>query len=391
MNKKFTREDFIKKAREVHGDKYDYSKVDYFDSRHDVVIICRKHGEFIQRANRHLQGCGCKKCSSEKRAVDSSLNTDEWVKMAKKVHGNKYDYSKVEYKNSYTKVCIVCPIHGEFWILPYAHVNLGEGCAKCANTEKLSKETFIEKAKKVHGDKYDYSKVEYINSRTKVCIICPIHGEFWQRPSSHLEGYGCKKCSTTKNSIKQSSTKDDFIEKARKVHGDRYDYSKVEYRNNYTKVCIICPEHGEFWQTPNGHLYNLQGCPNCKKSRMECYTKLLLERNGINYETEKTFDWLIYENNMKLDFLCGKIAIECQGGQHFVTVKKYGGDEGLVTRLERDKLKYEKCKEHNIPIIYIIPYRYRNSKVFNDFYKDKNYIFFKDIDDKLVDRLREVL
>jgi hypothetical protein len=156
-------------------------------------------------------------------------------------------------------------------------------------------------------------------------------------------------------------------------------------------VCIICPEHGEFWQTPGGHLYNFQGCPNCRKSRMEDYTKLLLERNNINYENEKTFDWLIYENNMKLDFLCGNIAIECQGGQHFVPVKKYGGDEGLVVRLERDKLKYEKCKEHNIPILYIIPYRYRKSKIFNEFYKDKDYIFFRDIDNELIDRLREVL
>lgn len=124
---------------------------------------------------------------------------------------------------------------------------------------------------------------------------------------------------------------------------------------------------------------------------MEDYTKLLLERNNINYENEKTFDWLVYENNMKLDFLCDNIAIECQGGQHFLPVKKYGGDEGFVVRLERDKLKYEKCKEHSIPILYIIPYRYRKSKVFNEFYKDKDYIFFRDIDSELIKRLREVL
>ena len=323
MNKKFTKEDFIEKAKKVHGDKYDYSKVEYIDSKHNVIIICPKHGEFIQRANRHLQGSGCKKCSVDKRILTCKLSTDEWIERAKKVHGNKYDYSKVEYKNNYTKVCIVCPIHGEFWMLPYAHVNLGEGCIKCTNSVKL--------------------------------------------------------------------TTDDFIEKAKKVHGDKYDYSKVEYVNNYSKVCIICPKHGEFWQTPNGHLYNFQGCPNCKKSRMEEYTKLLLERNDIVFEAEKTFDWLIYDNNMKLDFLCGNIAIECQGGQHFIGVKKYGGADEFFIRLKRDRIKYEKCKEHNIPILYIIPYRYRNTKVFNEFYKDKNYIFFKNIDKELTDRLREVL
>ena len=391
MNKKFTKEDFIEKAKKVHGDKYDYSKVEYIDSKHNVIIICPKHGEFIQRANRHLQGSGCKKCSVDKRTLTCKLSTDEWIERAKKVHGNKYDYSKVEYKNNYTKVCIVCPIHGEFWMLPYAHVSLGEGCIKCTNSVKLTTDDFIEKAKKVHGDKYDYSKVEYINSHTKVCIICSKHGEFWQKPSSHLEGCGCKKCSVEGNKIKQALTKEDFIEKAKKAHGDKYDYSKVEYVNNYSKVCIICPKHGEFWQTPNGHLYNFQGCPNCKKSRMEEYTKLLLERNDIVFEAEKTFDWLIYENNMKLDFLCGNIAIECQGGQHFIGVKKYGGADEFFIRLKRDRIKYEKCKEHNIPILYIIPYRYRNTKVFNEFYKDKNYIFFKNIDKELTDRLRETL
>ena len=391
MGKKINKEIFINRARVVHGDKYDYSKVDYVDSKHDVIIICPKHGEFKQRANHHLQGSGCGKCAKEQIANSQRLTTEEWIRKAKEVHGDKYDYSKVEYVNNNTKVCIICPEHGEFWQMPSAHIKLHEGCIKCTHSNKPTTEEWIRKAKEVHGDKYDYSKVEYINAKTKVCIICPEHGEFWQRPNSHICGCGCKKCSDDNKKIEYSLTSNEFIKKAKKIHGDKYDYSKVKYVNRKTKVCIICPEHGEFWQTPGGHLYNFQGCPLCYKSRMENYTKLLLEKEGINFETEKTFDWLYYKNKMKLDFLCKNIAIECQGGQHFLSIPMYGGDDGLSTRIERDKIKYNQCKNNGISIIYIVPYRYRNTKIFNEFYKDKKYIFFKNIDKELFNMLKEVL
>ena len=180
-------------------------------------------------------------------------------------------------------------------------------------------------------------------------------------------------------------TTDDFIKRAREVHGDKYDYSKVDYVNNYTKVCIICPEHGEFWQTPSAHIYNFQGCLECKKSRMEDYTKLLLEKGGLQFENEKTFEWLLYNKNMRLDFLCGSLGIECQGGQHFVPVAKYGGVNGFNLIVNRDKEKYRLCKEHGINILYIIPYRYRNTKIFKEFYSDKKYVFFKNIDNELIE------
>ena len=105
---------------------------------------------------------------------------------------------------------------------------------------KLTTKEFIEKAREVHGDKYDYSKVRYANSKTKVCIICPKHGEFWQEANSHLQGSGCSKCCGN-----NSYATEEFIEKAREVHGDKYNYSKVEYKGMHTKVCIICPEHGK--------------------------------------------------------------------------------------------------------------------------------------------------
>ena len=114
----------------------------------------------------------------------------------------------------------------------------------------MTTEEFIKKAKEIHGNKYDYSKVEYKNTSTKVCIICPEHGEFWQTPNHHLQGHGCPKCKNEKIRKRHTHNITIFIEKARKVHGDKYDYSKAEYINASTKVCIICPEHGEFWQTP---------------------------------------------------------------------------------------------------------------------------------------------
>lgn len=126
---------------------------------------------------------------------------------------------------------------------------------------KASINEFIAKARNVHGDKYDYSKVNYINATTKVCIICPIHGEFYQTPSRHLLG-GCKKCGVDTRVKKRTISRDDFIKEANIKHNYKYDYSKVEYINSKTKICIICPIHGEFWQTPNSHLNGRQ-CVRC--------------------------------------------------------------------------------------------------------------------------------
>lgn len=185
-------ENFIKKAKKIHGKKYDYSKVEYEKALEKVCIICPKHGEFWQTPNNHLKGKGCPKC------VGRNKTTEEFIKEAKVTHGNKYDYSKVDYINSETKVCIICPEHGEFWQNPKKHIN-GCSCPKCSHQSyKDSKETFIEKAKKIHGDRYDYSKVEYVNSHTKVCITCPIHGDFWMIPTNHISGKGCPICKESK-------------------------------------------------------------------------------------------------------------------------------------------------------------------------------------------------
>ena len=222
------------------------------------------------------------------------LTTEQFIKKSQQIHNNKYDYSKVEYINNRTKVCIICPEHGEFWQTPHSHLS-GCGCCKCKYDQSkqrllLTTEDFINKAIQIHGDKYTYSKVNYIGAEEKVCIICPKHGEFWQTPSGHLSGYGCPKCYDERRGANLRDDLTTFISKAKQIHGDKYDYSKVKYINNRTKVCIICPEHGEFWQIPNSHL-NGNGCSSCKGLK-KLTTKEFIERakqvHGNKYDYSKT-------------------------------------------------------------------------------------------------------
>jgi hypothetical protein len=285
--------------------------------------------------------------------------TEEFIKQAKEVHGDKYDYSKVLYEHSLKKVCIICPKHGEFWQIPNTHLQ-GKGCRKCVlETLTFNTKTFIEKAREIHGNKYDYSKVEYVNSQTKVCIICPKHGEFWQIPNAHLQGNGCLKCSyETRNDCKRLTT-EQFIEKAREVHGDKYDYSKVKYINTHIPVCIICPKHGEFWQVPHFHLLG-NGCRKCRQSKMEVEITKILTENNIKFIPEcgaSKFKWL---GKLKYDFYLPQynIAIECQGKQHFIPVKHFGGEKEFIKRKTQDNKKLKLSNKNGVKILYYANYKY---------------------------------
>lgn len=195
MGKFLTQEEFVKRSREKHGDKYDYSKVVYQGKDKKVLIICPIHGEFLQEANSHMRGIGCPVCSREGRKkprLNTRKTTEQFIEDARKVHGNKYDYFKTEYVDWATKVCITCPEHGDFYIRPSHHTE-GQGCSYCTSRHTHLSE-FLERAREKHGDKYDYSKVLFKNISQDVCIICPEHGEFYQRASSHLAGEGCPVC-----------------------------------------------------------------------------------------------------------------------------------------------------------------------------------------------------
>ena len=236
---------------------------------------------------------------------------EEFIKEATEKHEGKYDYSKVDYVKNNIKVCIICPKpeHGEFWQRPNSHLS-GYGCPRCGKTYSPTKEEWITSAREVHEGKYDYSNVKYVNSATKVCIICPKpeHGEFWQRPADHTNGQGCPKCKGDKTRERCRLSKEDFIKKANEVHEGKYNYTKVKYENNRTKVCIICPEHDEFWQTPADHT-NGQGCPKCKgdKTRERCRLSKedFIKKANEVHEGKYNYTKVKYENNRtKVCIIC---------------------------------------------------------------------------------------
>lgn len=294
------------------------------------------------------------------------LTKSEFIERANLVHKNKYDYSKVEYKNIDSSVEIICPIHGTFNKRAYNHL-VGFGCNKCSpkqnkNLDRYQKITdnFVKKANLIHLNKYDYSKVKYINARSKVIIICPIHGEFEQTIDNHLHGHKCMKCSIIENNSYKPDTKDQFIEKAKLVHGDVYDYSKIDYYRSKSKIKIICKKHGIFSQKACNHLSG-RGCPACvdlTNSKGQRYTEDFLKNNKIAYKRQYTFtDCRNPETNRLLffDFYLYNlnICIEYDGQQHFKPRDKWGGVKGLMDTQKRDKIKDDYCLSKGILLIRI--------------------------------------
>lgn len=206
---RLTTESYIKRAKEAHGDRYDYSKTEYVHHREDLIIICKNHGEFKQLPSNHLAGQNCPKCSILKKRN----SVDDFIRKARKVHGDRYDYSQVRYENNKTDIEIICKEHGSFYQAPTNHLS-GQNCPHC----QLAKNTkdnnyFILKSRKVHGDRYDYSQIEYVNCRTKIKIICKDHGAFYQTPNNHYMGHNCPSCA--------------IIDVSKKIKG------KYREKNNY--------------------------------------------------------------------------------------------------------------------------------------------------------------
>ena len=199
---KVTTESIIQRFIDKRGDEYDYSNVIYKNMHTTVAIKCKIHGTFYQTPHNHLKGAGCPECAKKRVADGRRMTREEFIRRAREVHGNKYDYSKIEYINNRTKVCIICPIHGEFWQTPFEH--LRGGCKQCAveyigqkKREKAAK-AFKQKAGEAHNFKYIYED-DYNGNESIITIYCPIHGKFTQRAHDHLQGYGCPKCGIRKS------------------------------------------------------------------------------------------------------------------------------------------------------------------------------------------------
>lgn len=249
--------EFIEKARSIHGDRYWYGKTEFAGMSKKLVITCPTHGDFQALAFQHLRGRNCIKCAGK-----AKLTREEFIEKAKAVHGERYDYSRVNYLNNSTPVEVVCPEHGPFFPKPVNHIANKSGCPACAGCQRVTQQEFIRRSRLVHGDKYDYSKSEFRTVDDKVSIICPEHGQFEQVAYDHMKGRGCIKCGVIKCSSSQRLGTKEFIRRAVALHGNRYDYSRSKYTHIKGKVEIICKEHGPFWQMADGHTIK-HGCPQC--------------------------------------------------------------------------------------------------------------------------------
>ena len=349
---KQTTQDFIEKARKVHGDKYDYSCTEYMGARYNVSIRCKIHGVFTQMATNHLGGKGCKECSRIKVARDQTSNTEEFIRKARIIHGDKYDYSKIDYKNNRTQVEIICKIHGKFFQTPSGHLS-GKGCKECGKEKSkedtrsrimLSKDEFIKRANNIHKNLYDYSKIEYVDTRTKIKIICKKHGSFLQTPQKHMMGRGCPTCGRERTTEHNFSNTQDFIKKAKLLHGDFFSYKKVDYRGADIKIEIICEKHGSFFQSPHNHLKG-SGCPRCGVSASK------FEIEIVNFIKTFYLGEIITNSKdiippMELDIYIPEfnLAIEFNGG--------YWHNEKFKPK-NYHLLKYNLCKEKDIRLISI--------------------------------------
>lgn len=275
----------------------------------------------------------------------------QWLINANIVHNYKYDYSKVNYINSKTKVTVVCPTHGPFNVKPSAHLNAE--CYKCAKEkEKNTLEYFLSVSNKVHNWKYDYSLVDPKSLKASdYAFIICPLHGKWRQRI----GSHMQGMGCRQCSIDKSKIgKEGFIAKAKNIHGDTYDYSNVVYNDNKTKVEILCPSHGSFFVTPNSHLSQKTGCPKCRESFGEKTIRLLLTDLNIPFLQEYRLPYTL----MRVDFYIPshKLIIEFHGKQHFIPVDRFGGEKGLAETRRRDALKLRYAKENNLNIV-VLTYR----------------------------------
>lgn len=235
----------------------------------------------------------------------ATKTTEQFIAEAVNLHGSKYDYTLVKYKSVRAKVKIICLSHGPFNMRAGDHIHSKQGCPACAKHEKrLTTDRFIQHAESVHGKMYDYSLVRYQWNKVPVDIICRIHGVFQQTPNNHVSGTRCPRCAV--NTLHSVET---FINKARKVHGLKYDYSHVVYTGVSKKVEIICLTHGKFDQTPTAHVDQKQGCPRCRipNHSKEAGVWILNESQKINYPIQTTLnggEYMLPNTRYRVDGFC---------------------------------------------------------------------------------------
>jgi Zn finger protein HypA/HybF involved in hydrogenase expression len=270
-----TTKQFIQSATEIHKNNFSYDKTEYISSKEKLYITCNSCNNNIYiRASHHLNGVGCRKCSTKNRSILQTKTTAEFVKEAIFIYSNHYNYDKVIYIKSNKKVKIYCNIHQVFFYqTPNVHL-LGSGCRICANENigiKNSKsiEDFIDQAKILHKNKYLYHKSIYNHSLIPIeifCVKCNLF--FMQKPIHHLTGSGCINCAEQNRLKSILKTKEEFLKEAIGIHGSKYNYSNIEYKNTTKKIDICCNKCKIYFeQEPRSHLSG-SGCPHCSNSNI---------------------------------------------------------------------------------------------------------------------------
>jgi Zn finger protein HypA/HybF involved in hydrogenase expression len=305
--KKFTWDDFAKKAREKHGNKYEYSKVNYVNTYTKVKIYCNKCKKYFEQAPyKHLMGKGCSKCKGTQK-----LTLKEFVKRAKKKHENKYGYNESVYEGIFKPIKIYCKKCNKYFLQRANDHLQGCGCPKCKGKSRSESRTFttayfIKLAQEKHNDKYRYNKVYYKNAYTKIEIYCnKCKKYFWQMPYSHLQGCGCPKCKLSKGEID-------------------------------TKLCL----------EKRIGIKNIE----IQKRYNDCRHKLPLP-----------FDLYLSDYN---------ILIEYHGKQHYVAINYFGGKKAFKDRQKKDRIKADYAKKNNIKFI-VIPYTIKGQRDIETFLREQ--------------------
>jgi predicted Zn-ribbon and HTH transcriptional regulator len=382
MNYSLGKEGFENKAKGIHGNKYDYSLVEYVNSNTHVKIICPTHGEFSQKPHEHYRSKGCSKCSAEERGLKMRHTKEKFVEKAMEVHGDLYDYSKVYYQGCDNKVEIICSIHGSFWQNPNDHTSDKNGCPECSKIRRgvyrrKTTTQFIEDAIGIHGDNYDYSKVEYLTSYDKVIITCKHHGDFEQIAVRHLQGRRCPSCLKEDtisrggkglpkmgNRLKQQ----DFIKRANDKYNEAFDYTKTVYERMDSEIIIRCKKHDfEYTQLASTHINGSRG--GCSKCKSEAISKTFLKTNETFIEEalaihEGHYDYsqTKYTNSKnKVNIICPHHGVFEQTPNDHLNghgCKKCGqkGSTYNITKAERNKEDWSKIQT----VLYLIELKSEN-------------------------------
>jgi hypothetical protein len=294
MGAKLSLDTIITRCREAHGEKYDYHLLPKDIKTLDRgTIICPIHGEFKQIMADHYGGKGCRECGKLIIAQKKLKTWDQFLFDARAKHDDRYTYPNQQYKGSEIDIIIVCSIHGSFPQRPANHLS-GAGCRHCgivanAANLRLTIKEVVDTSNAKHDYYYDYSLITNINNvKDYIDIICPTHGIFSQQVYAHMDGNGCNDCGNIKRHNAHASTLDEMIVKANAIHHNKYSYPDQEYINGKTKIQIICPKHGSFWQTPNAHISkHKHGCPTCGNgARISAPCIMWLDLMGVPNDPE---------------------------------------------------------------------------------------------------------